>query len=238
MKSSALGSLKQFVVARSLLSLLLLADTIFIGTHILLWSVEWRSALLMLNIERDGSLPEYFSYHKWLVCALGCIWLFTRGREALYLSWGALFFYLLLDDSNRFHERGGAFLVDLMKWGPALHLRGQDFSELTVMATAGVILLSVIAITYRMSINPEAKAFSRHLLLCLAAFVFFAAGVDMLHIMLRPWTTLRFFTGVVEDVGEMVVASVFTSIVWQQVRSLQNPPEHLPLPGIPYSARH
>jgi hypothetical protein len=169
-----------------------------------------------LNLEWQGSTAEYFNYLKWLTCSLACLWLFARGRAPLYLAWGALFFYFLVDDVESIRETGGAWIAGVMSWGPALALTEQGLGELAVSSIAGAILLGAIAFAYWKSDDSEAKAFSRYLLPWLSALIIFGVGVDTLHAMVSNWTGLSTFLGVVEEGGEMIVASVLTSVVCLQ----------------------
>ena len=207
---------KEVVLAWPLLALLLLIDGIFIGLHVWLWYMGWLEAVPQLNLERRGSASEFFNYLKWLTCSLAGLWLFARRREPLYLAWAALFTCFLVEDAESFRTEAGARIAELMGWGPTLALTGPELGELVAASTVGAILLGAIAFAYWRSDDREAKAFSRDLLPWLGAFIIFGIGVDMIHTMVSHRTMLSAFLGVVEETGEMIVASILTSIVCLQ----------------------
>lgn len=97
-----------------LLVLLLITDLIFILLYISCWlpSSSYLSTILskvvlyqeMLWITEDQSYAEIFQYIKelWIVLILGFnYWQF---KTKVFLVWGLLFNYILLDDSFRIHE--------------------------------------------------------------------------------------------------------------------------------------
>jgi len=110
----------RYFSARPLLLLLLNADFVFIAVHVWLWTkgnVPWD--------QRDGSNPEKLQYVKWLTSTLFCAWAFARQRDALYLAWAALFFYLLLDDSLELHETISDVLAQSLQVAARYGLRGR-----------------------------------------------------------------------------------------------------------------
>jgi hypothetical protein len=204
-----------------LLAVLLLTDSILIGAHVWLWYTGQLGAVPQLNIEMQGSVPEYFNYLKWLTCSLACLWLFARRREPLYLAWGALFLYFLVDDAESIRDAAGAWIVSVMDWQPA-------FGEIAVSCIAGAILLTPIAFAYRRA-SIGTRAFSRLLFPWLIALVVFGVGVDMLHAMVDHRPTLSTFMGVVEDGGEMIVGSILTSLVCLQAFAVRRGKEVIAL---------
>jgi hypothetical protein len=165
------------------------------------------------NLERQGSVAEYFNYMKWLACGLAVLWLFANKRLPLYLAWSALFFYCLVDDAESLRFIVGHWIASGLSWGPAFALTAQELGELAAAGIAGVILIGALAVTSFRNTDKDAAEFSMHLLPWLAALIFFGVGVDMVHAMFARMPTLSFWLGVVEDGGEMIVASVLTAIV-------------------------
>ncbi len=217
-----MSSVWRIVLARPGLLLLLGIDGLFVALHLWLWAHGKLAP--QFNVEVDGSVPEMFNYLKWSLCFLSCAFAFFKRRELLNLLWALLFFYFLLDDSEWIHERVGAWITSRMDWGPALGLRGQDFGELSVSAAAGIVLFGLLGDAYWRATDARAKAFSRRLLPWLAVLIFFGIGVDMLHIILAPmvselWGVLL---GVIEDAGEMIMASFLTVICLRE--ALGRPP--------------
>ena len=198
----------RIVLASPLLAVLLLTDGILISLHNWLWHTGQLVTVPQFNIEMQGGVAEYFNYLKWLTCSLACLWLFARRREPVYLAWGALFLYLLVDDAESIRDSAGAWIVSVMGTGP-------EFAEILVSFIAGAVLLAPIAIRYRRN-DIEARAFSRLLFPWLIALVIFGVGFDTLHAMVGHWSVVSTFMGVVEDGGEMIVGSILTSLVCLQ----------------------
>jgi hypothetical protein len=223
----ALRAVGRVVLARPLLAILLFSDAVLISLHIWAWSAGLLDKVPQLNIERLGSASEDFNYVKWLFCCLGCLWLFSRKRESLYLLWAALFFYFLIDDAEAIRYPAGAWIQSVMGWRPALALTGQDFGELAAACTAAAVLLPPIALRHRASDNAEARTFSWSLFPWLVVLLIFGVGVDMFHAMIGESSTFSIFVGVVEDGGEMVAGSVLTAIICQAVLALMLSPTAL-----------
>jgi hypothetical protein len=96
-------------LARLLLGALLITDFSFITLH-LLFRYTYFSTDLGLALEVDRGFSEVFQYIKeyWIALALG--FLALRSQSALYGVLATLFFYLLLDDAAKLHEKFGAVL--------------------------------------------------------------------------------------------------------------------------------
>jgi hypothetical protein len=126
-----------------------------------------------------------------------------------YLAWSAIFFYVLLDDFLMLHERVGEVIVNMWQIEDRFGLRGQDFGELLVIGTAGLLLLPLLAGCF----YTGDQRFRRDSLLLIAGFVIyagFAIGVDMVHILFLE-TSLSSFFGLLEDGGELILISC---ILW------------------------
>ena len=105
--SNAYVSSAGAAIAKTVLVALLLVDAAFIAAHLLLWFQGNLVLSPRLNVEVDGSFPEFFNYLKWIACVVGWLWLFIRTIELLYLGWTFLFADLLLDDRFSLHETYG-----------------------------------------------------------------------------------------------------------------------------------
>ena len=206
-------SIKEAILAWPLLALLLLADAVFISLHVWYWSMGWLETSHQFDLEWGTGAPEYYTYFKWLICSVAALWLFARNRDLVYLAWAALFFWFLVDDAENMRTTGGAWIAGVMDWGPAWGLPAQGVGELVVSGIAGILLLGGIAVAYWRSPDAEAKAFSKALAPWLGALIVFGVGVDTLHAVVAHRTGLSAFLAVVEEGGEMIVASILTAIV-------------------------
>ncbi|GEM_PF-423035 len=192
--------------ASLLLVLLLCADLAFIVLH----SVNVLSPLLnnpLLSLQKDNGYPEFFQYIKWSwIIALLTYVSITR-RSLNFSAWGVFFTYLLFDDALAIHEKVGERIARNLTMIPPLGLRLQDIGELAVTGVAGAFLLSFVLVSYRYGPKTFRKM-SHDLFPLIFALAFFGVFVDMLHISIQPgWKTNQVLT-VIEDGGEMIIASI------------------------------
>jgi hypothetical protein len=92
------------------------------------------------------------------------------------------------------------------RWGDL----GGSVGEVVYVALTGLVLLAVVAVTYRFS-GPFGRRVSRRLLVLLAVLVAVGVGLDAVHTLLSAPGRLEIALAVLEDGGEMVVLSLMTS---------------------------
>ena len=190
------------------LSVLLVCDLGFIALHVTARTADVVNGMHRLDVE--GSYAEQFQYAKEFVAAIGLATLAWRTRVLVYAAWSALFVYLLLDDWQSIHERGGTLLADIIGLQAVLGLRPQDLGELAVSVAAGGIVLGAIALAHGAA--PEIhRTVSARLLGLLLMLVLFGIGVDMLHSALDH-LPVKGFT-VLEDGGEMIAMSLILAYI-------------------------
>lgn len=207
--------------AWALLVPLLLLDLALLGRHLSL--VEGGQVFTHpWSVEADGSYPELLQYLKWLGAVLLLAALAFRRRAAIYVGWAAIFLYFLVDDSTELHERLGAEVVGALNLDrlqqlvaerfPDLFVRARDFGELAVALGAAAVVAVVLGAAWPAREARRDRRTALRLLLWLAAFAFFAVGVDMVHVMtIDPVTGLTpsfYWLGLIEDGGEMICASL------------------------------
>jgi hypothetical protein len=197
--------------SNTFLLLLLSTDVIFIILHIIHTYTAYLGGS-SFSIEKDRGYSEVFQYIKeyWIVLLL--LYSAIKKRNLLYLSWSALFGYLLLDDSFQIHENLGHKASIYFDFSPILGLRSEDFGELTVSAFFFLCFFLTIGVTYYLSESND-KTTCRHLFLLLLTLVFFGVVVDMIHQMVFS-SVLYSILGILEDGGEMLVMSVITWFVF------------------------
>lgn len=190
---------------------LLATDLIFIGIHCI-WLLIPSISNYNLSIEADQGYAEVFQYVKlfWIVLNFISICYFEIRRS--YLTWAALFTYLLFDDSLSLHESVGAGIATVLPFESAIYLSANDVGELLVSLTAFLIFAASFIAVYRKS-SKQFKRDSRNLFLMLVALAFLGIGVDMVHagfahIPGELGDKLFNLAGILEDGGEMVVISV------------------------------
>jgi hypothetical protein len=191
------------------LALLLCADFMFIALH----SISDLTPYLnneFFYLGNDAGYPEFYQYIKWLWIIILLIHISKIRGSFRYVTWALVFTYFLFDDALRLHEIVGDFIERNLDLSPPFGLRLQDIGELVVSASVGMILLSFVTLAY---LNGEEafKKMSQDMLLLILALVFFGVGVDMAHVAIKLGWKVRFVLGVIEDGGEMVIASL---ILW------------------------
>ena len=209
------------------LLLLVSADTLFITLHFfhklyfflespflkeLFHPLSSRAFLLA----KDLGVAESFQYVKefWIVLIL--FRLSIRKFHAAYLSWSFLFVYLLLDDMFMIHERLGTEVANYLGYSPMLHLRAQDFGELTVSSFFGLIFLVLLGITYSRS-SDELRRVLRRLIMMVIGLAVFGVVLDMLAIMFGAGLVSKVLV-VCEDSGEMLIMSIICWYVFMLCR--------------------
>lgn len=167
---------------------------------------DFRGTRTSLHVSVDNGIAEHFQYVKWGALAVMLGVMALRKRASIYFIWGLLFLYLLIDDSQQIHETYGILIANALALPPAFGLRAQDFGELIVTAIACVPLLGSLALAYFFGARGQVRTFTHTMIGLLVALAFFGVGVDMLDIMV-PWTWLAKVLNLIEDGGEMIVAT-------------------------------
>jgi hypothetical protein len=165
------------------------------------------------SLYRDLGFAEFFQYPKMALAALLMIGTSRGTRRRSYLIWAALFLYLLLDDSLRVHERAGRAISGYLEYAPALHLRAQDYGELTVFAAVGVLFATPLLIAWWRG-DADLRRDYRDLALLVGCLALVGVVLDLLHVMVQI-RALGGAIGLLEDGGEMIVMSV---ICWYTYR--------------------
>lgn len=210
-KKTAISELRKIneLSASLFLILLLCADLAFIALH----SIDTLTPFLnnsFYSLGRDSGYPEIYQFLKWFWIIILVAYVSILRRSFSYIAWGLVFTYFLCDDALSIHEGVGKHIAENLTLTPPLGLRLQDLGELAVSATAGMILLSLLIWAYRMG-SQAFKKMSQDMSLLILALVFFGVIVDMAHISIELGWKVDFILGVIEDGGEMLVASL---ILW------------------------
>lgn len=194
--------------ASLLLLLLLSTDFIFIVLHIILHTLGPNSLVCKIS----GLCIHQDVYHLvklfWIIILLAYVLKLTRYSG--YVSWIVTFVFFLLDDALLLHQNIGDWIANNFDayLPPDLGLPARYF-ELAVLATAGMLLLVVVAWAYLHGPGEFGKV-SNDLLLFIAALVFFGLIVD-LATAIKLGSIVMFGLVIVEDGGELVIDSL---IVW------------------------
>lgn len=206
--------------SNEILFLLFGADLLFIILHFLHTYTPYFSDA-HFSAFKDRGFAEIFQYVKeyWIVLVFA--WLSILKSTRSYLAWSLLFGYLLLDDSFQIHERLGTIAANYLNYQTVYNLRAQDFGELTVNMTVGLVLLLAISGAYYWG-KKDFRRDSQTIILMLVALAIFGVGVDLIHVMIGKIAGKSSFfyeaIGVIEDGGEMLVLS---AICWYSMNVLR-----------------
>lgn len=219
------------------------ANLLFILTHVstvLLANTVPEASWLAndaLRLDRDRSVGEFFNYLQALVTVALLGRAFVTSRQGVYLAWALVFWFILLDDAMLVHERVGRALADGLDFPALAGLRPQDVGELLVWGVAAALSLPLLVWGFRSS-TREAAGYGAVLTLIFGALVFFALGMDMVHILAGHWSRLADAAiAIVEDGGEMLALALACSYALLLDRRLSVRPEAVPSAPITGSRR-
>ncbi|MBA1274513.1 hypothetical protein [Stutzerimonas azotifigens] len=188
-----------------LVVMLVFADLGFVVLHLINSLTPFPNDPLF-SLEKDRGYPEVFQYLKWFWIVLLFGYLALLRRSPTYLAWAMVFAYFLADDALALHERVGALFAVHLDIAPPFGLRVEDVGELAASAAMGVLLLALVCWGY-LAGRPAFKKISHDTLLLIGALVFFGVGFDMAHIIIPLGEAGDLLFSVLEDGGEMLVAS-------------------------------
>ena len=189
------------------LASLLFIDILFIGLHgISSLTIYIQSQKFHLDIE--GSYAEFFQYIKWAFIATLFVFFAYQKKYLGYFVGAFLFLYFLFDDSLGLHEAFGTqvFTPRFSELSPPFGLRVQDVGELICSILVLSVFLPLSIFVYYKG-TKQFKNLCCDMIFLLALFAFFGVFFDMLHAMIHLGWKVDFFMGLIEEAGEMAVAS-------------------------------
>jgi len=206
--------------ANQLFRLLISIDILLILIHILYLFYNPRGSMESYwSIETDRGFAESFQYIKEILLIFMFVWLARRYARYSFYTWGLFFFYILVDDMLRLHERIGAQLALNFRFESLLGLRPEDMGELTFLAIFGLIFFLLISSTYIIIRKDKKLKLINKKLISIALFlILFGVFADGIHTIFISFTSLInlpgtvriigfFIFGIIEDGGEMIVMS-------------------------------
>lgn len=195
--------------ADRLLVLLLVADLVLIGVHLLhvytpLFADRFYSLLL------DRGLGETIRYYKLGLILLALLGLTWSRRGVPYLGWMIVIGLILADDLFGVRERYAQRMAAWLDLPAAFGLRAQDFGELVFVGIYLVALVIPVAAAYRFAPAADRRFWWSMVALLSALFVF-GLVFDMAYVMVRDW---RPILGTLEEGGETIVISLILRLVF------------------------
>jgi hypothetical protein len=206
-----------------LLAVLLAGDAVFVAIYLALGLLVVAGHLAeipdILALGKELSLPEIWNYLKWVSVVLLLALTALRGGPRWTIPMALVFLIILADDSLAIHEHLGPALAPVLPDA----ISGMAGSEATAFALFGLAILGLVIGAWRMR-RPTDTPGPGTLLWLLAALGFFVVGVDVLHDTIPMGLVAYSLMVIVEDGGEMAVASLIlahvTGAVWLPTRAL------------------
>lgn len=199
-----------------LLAVLLAGDAVFVAIYLALGLLVVAGNLTeipdILALGKELSLPEIWNYLKWVSVAFLLALTALRGGPRWTIPMVLVFAIILADDSLAIHEHLGPALAPILP--DAIH--GMAGSEATAFALYGLAILGLVIAAWRMR-RPTDTSGPGTLLWLLALLGLFVVIVDVLHDSIPMGLVAYSLVVIVEDGGEMVVASLILAHVFGAV---------------------
>lgn len=194
--------------ASLILILLLCIDLVFILLHFLNAATTFLDNY-KFSLCKDMGYPEIYQYLKWFCIMILLIYISVSRKSYSYVVWVLVFTYFLFDDALQFHERAASYMVRHLNLTPVFGLKPQHFGELSFSLIVGILFLFLVVWAYIHG-SQAFKKISQDMLIFIFVLFFFGVVVDTLHT-INFGKYVGFVLGVLEDGGEMLVASL---ILW------------------------
>ncbi|RVT86915.1 hypothetical protein DXV76_02160 [Rhodobacteraceae bacterium CCMM004] len=198
-------------VAWGVLGPLLAVDAALIGLHGIL-GLTLPTVPDLFHIARETSLAEAVGYGKWAVSAILLALCALRGGGAVALAFAAVLTLMLADDGLQFHETLGHRLSRAAGLGELGAVDAQSLGEVIVLAAFGAALAPAILWSV-WTAPPQGRWMALRLTGLIAVFALFGGVFDALHAPFEDWRYGAGIADLIEDGGEMAVASVITAHV-------------------------
>ena len=154
----------------------------------------------------------------------------AQTREVLYLTLGAVFVIVLLDDALAFNQALGGFLANALGLADRPRLTAQSLAEMMVYGLLALPCLAALAAAY-LRAGPAHRAAGRGFLVLLALLTFFATVMDLVHLAFdRSFFGSRLVFEVAEEGGEMLTVSLALLLALTLARQLADRTSPAPLP--------
>jgi hypothetical protein len=171
-----------------------------------------------MDVAADWSLPEMFNYFKWLMIVVALLAIASRERAWSAVVWAAVFLMIFLDDAFQLHESLGTGLAASADFRNMAYFRGQDFGEIAIFGLMGLVV-ALLLIKHSPRKGTLSYVLAKRYLTIVGGLVVFGVLVDAAHIVIQMMTAgyrygwpISYAIGLIEDGGEMVVASFAVAV--------------------------
>lgn len=190
----------------------------------------------LLRLEEPHSLASLAICAKWLAAAVLLALAWRASRQPLLAGLALLFFVLFLDDGLELHERLGTSFARQLELPSVGGLRGDDLGELVAWALLGLSGLALLVAGYYRS-SPATRRLGHLFMAGFAGLAVFGIGVDLVSAASRgiddafagafAGRALRLALRLLEEGGELMIASLLVFLAFTVQRTVADRPSHL-----------
>lgn len=191
--------------------MLVVADVYFLARHIV--DAARGFELSLHYIDYDFGHAESFSTVRWIWLIGLVAFIILARRRWIFTALVPILGFMLLTDSLQLHEEYGAKVAFKLGIEPMFGLRPEDFGELLVLGTAGIVVLPIAVYGWWKARGEDRRHLTRIAVL-LALVIAFGVVLDQLHIVLIDDPGPGDWFGILEDGGEMLAASTLLAYVF------------------------
>lgn len=208
-------------VEHAFLRLALIIDAIFIGCHVLLRSIDvdenhfYQILYGHLSIHSDEALPEIFNFVKWGVSGLLALTAWRLCGHRFYAGLAAASIFFLIDDAGQVHEKIGAHFANTGMSGIGF-LDAASLGEISAMGVLALLVVLALGDAYRHGTAAGRLVIKKLAMIIVGLSVVGVIG-DIVHNLVYGRLgegVLTTLAGVIEDGGEMLLISVYASVVF------------------------
>lgn len=210
---------------------LLAADVAIILLNVTLQTMSFLDVIdkvpKVFQVSGDYSVGSFYNFAKWFVIAVIFFQIWRRDRQPIFAVLAGIHLYLFLDDSLEVHEHIGKLLARVFDLPAVYGLRPNDLGELLNWGGVGIAVVLALIFGFLRS-SSHARIFSCAFILLFVVLAFFGIFLDAVHILTRQFAGLfgdfaEFLLAILEDGGEMVVASGMVAFALSYYRSPTKP---------------
>ncbi len=171
------------------------------------------------SMESNVGVAQLFSSAQTLLLIGLLVHLARQTREAIYLAFGAIYVFVLVDDAVGVNQVLGGFLVPALGLVDLPRVKAESLGEIMVYGLVAVPLLGMVAVAWARG-APQHRAAGVGFLLLLALLAFFAIVMDLVHLaFINSFHHSLLVLEVVEEGGESLTESLTLLLALTLVRS-------------------
>lgn len=198
--------------------ILLAVDLILIGLYVICFLLVRTGTLVdvptVLQLAREDSIGERYSYAKWAITALTLLFCLWQAREIHFGLIAAILAMMTADDALLIHETYGWTAAEVLNLPTALGMDPKEIGEVVVFGLMGCVAFVLLALAF-VSGGRDGKTLTLAFLLIILCLAVAGVALDAAHHMVggffgpgRVRNILNLIFTVLEDGSEIVLGSV------------------------------